>query len=410
MSAKKLSRKRIIVLGMALLLVLNSILGSVLVAKSQPLFDWRKYVEETAVYAARFTQESNEYMEDGRLERAWKYLQTRIGTPKTYEDYELFASIAIAREEFDEAIGYLQGCIDTAHEVDADPALLRLRLASLHVLNGQRDEALSELDEVVEADPTLSVAYYLRGQLAAEAGDTKAAMKDFRSYAKLPDADPYALSTLGNFFENDGDLETAVACYSAGMETPAGPTQELCLARGRCLGMLGDSKGARKDLEQYFELTDNDPEGQASAMLAICMMEDGELPEAIRYFEQSIENGYTDPTLLHFWIGVSSLAQNEYDKALEHFTEVKEQKADYADIDYYLGVSALATESFETADDFFTDSIEKGESVSLSYYNRALCHIQAEQFDEAKEDLQQVVERGDDAGLTEQAQELMKAF
>ena len=77
------------------------------------------------------------------------------------------------------------------------------------------------------------------------------------------------------------------------------------------------------------------------------------------------------------------------------------------DLSYYLGISTLAQGDTEKAIEHFTASVEKEENVTASLYNRAVCYMQLGLRQEAREDLNAVTERNDDQELTAQAQELL---
>ena len=73
---KKRSKKKIGYAILALLLVLTLVAAPIVTLKTQIQFAKQNYVEKTAAYAAQITEESNEYLTENRLNRAWKYLQT----------------------------------------------------------------------------------------------------------------------------------------------------------------------------------------------------------------------------------------------------------------------------------------------------------------------------------------------
>lgn len=440
---------------LAVLLVVTLVAAPAVMLKTEVRFSKLKYVEDTAAFAAQFTEDTTEYLTDNRLSRAWKYLQTLIGSPKTYHDYELYSSIAIAREDYETAAKYLEECIAVADDANMDPAVIHLRVASLFVLSDQREKAKAFLNKALELDPELAAAYYLRGQLAAESGDAEGALNDLSAYVSLPAADPSIAVQIGPVFESIGEFEMAERCYSLGIKAFEENDPALYVSRARCRILQEDSKAAKKDLTAYFELTDEDAKGQAAAMQAVCMMEDGSYDEATTYFKKAIDSGYEDPALLYsqsvksgfaagdykraiehgekaleliegkgtkkrpekaakidatevyFWIGLSHLALNHYKEAHENLSKVKDTKDDYPDIDYYRGVCELALENYEKAAEDFSLSIEKNENTTACYYNRAVCYIHQERNDEAKADLENVVERGDEEDLKENAEALL---
>ncbi|MBO5521984.1 MAG: tetratricopeptide repeat protein, partial [Eubacterium sp.] len=282
---------------LAVFLIALFFLGTYATLRANIRFSRLKYVEDTAKYAADITGENAEYLSENRLERAWKILRTSVKQPQTYEDYDLYASIAIAREDLEGAADYLQGCIDTCEGTASDLAVLHMRRGSLFILQEAGEQAMRELDIALEEDPYLAPAYYLRAQLYAQDDETEKALSDYRTYISLNGRDPEITASLAEVFEAAGEPENALICYDAGIErgTAAGP--EKYAGRARCRITAGDTAGAEDDLEQYFMLTDEDPGGAAAAMLGMCRMESGDYKGAAEMFSRALENGYTDEAL-----------------------------------------------------------------------------------------------------------------
>ena len=208
---------------------------------------------------------------------------------------------------------------------------------------------------------------------------------------------------------------------------------------------LGDTAGAGKDLEEYFRLDGEDPNGEAAATLAACRMNESDYSGAVEMFHRAISNGYEKPYVLYSqsvlcaylsgdfptairdgkkavegfeaakensaelesWIGMACMAQGDYSQATEYFIKASEQDSKLENIFYYLGVSNLAEGETEKAIEYFTMSVEKEESVTASLYNRAVCYLKQGLIESAKDDLGAVTERNDDPELTIQAAELL---
>ena len=66
--------------------------------------------------------------------------------------------------------------IDRFSGDDGDLGVLYLRQASLYVLTGELDTALSRLDRAIELAPDLSSAYFLRAEMYSTLGETEKAV------------------------------------------------------------------------------------------------------------------------------------------------------------------------------------------------------------------------------------------
>lgn len=448
MEERKRSKNPIGYRILAIFLAALFFLGIYATLRTNIRFSKRQYVETVAKEAAQITEDNTAYLSESRLERAWKILRTTVKQPETYEDYDLYTSIAIAREDFENAAVYLNGCIETCTGTDAELAVLHMRRGSLYILMNDEEQALAELDTALELEPRLAPALYLRGQIYAGRGEEESALEDLRRYGSFDTADPAVLVEMAPLFEESGDMETARAYYTAGIEAGVSDDPSLYVSRARCEVALENVTAAKKDLETYFTQTEKDPNGEIAAMLAGCLMNTGEYAEAVQRYHQAIESGFADPAQLYeqslycnytieayadaaddgakaieaaeagadeekradlyFWTGMSYLAQSMYEEAAQYLEEAAQIDPDLENVQYYAGVSAMAREDYEAAVAPLTRSIEKGESRSASLYNRAVCYIQLEQYEKAEADLKEAAEEKEDSELAQDAAELLE--
>ncbi len=431
---------------LALLMVLVLVFSMYLTYRAQIRFSGLNYVGQISDYAAQVTASNTGYLSQSTLDRAWTILRATIRHPRTYEDYNMYASIAIAREDYDGAVEYLQGCIDHVSDGDAEElAVLYLRQASLYVLTENYGEALTRLNKSIELDPTLSSAYFLRAQMNMVLGNEAAAVEDLNTYKSQDTAAPEILASFGPLYESTGDYEGAIECYTAGITSERAYKVNFYADRARCRLQVGDTAGAKQDLEDYFSREGDDPDGEAAAVLAACRMNDGDYAGALSMFHRAAADGYKNPYILysqsvlcaylsgdfsaairdgkkaiegaeaagensaelHSWVALACLAQGDYDSATEQLLEASKRDNSLKDLSYYLGISTLAQGDTEKAIEHFTASVEKEENVTASLYNRAVCYMQLGLRQEAIEDLNAVTERDDDRELTAQAQELL---
>lgn len=432
---------RVIALILAAVLIINTVISM----QATVQFSAGDYTGTQAEHAANVTQEQTDYLSKGRVGRALTVLHTMLHKPKTYEEYEEYASIAIAREKYDEAAEYLKGCIDTFEGSDKDLAVLHLRLGSLYMLLEKQDQALESINSAIEKDAELSTAYLLRADIYQNNGEAAKAADDLYVYYGMEAGEPEDLMSLAVYYEEQQDFQKAVKCYSMGIDAAGDTYPEMYARRARCEILTNDSKTAGEDLERYFKLTDGDPDGQYAAMLGASRMEAGDYSGALEMFHRAIEDGYATPELLYsqavscayaeqdydtaiedglkavegyektgessadvcYWVGMSYLAKKEYKDAAKYYKKAEKQDASIKDISYYRGICAMAQEQDEKAIGFFTKSIEKEESVTPSRYDRAICYIRLDRFEEGIADLEQVKEQKDDKDLAKQAEELL---
>ena len=421
---------------MALLLVLVFILGMYLSFRVQIKFSGLNYVGNVAEYAAKLTEDNTSYLSKGTLERAWSILKTAVGRPRTFEEFNTYASIAIA------------GCLNTCSGGLTEEAVLCLRLGSLYVLMEDFNEALKWLDLALAKDDTLASAYFLRAEVRLELGETQAALDDLHRYQETEGSSPVLLASLGELYESAGEYENAVECYTIGLSSAQSYRDALYVNRARCHIFLGEMLDARRDLERYFVITDDDPGGEASAMLGMCLMDAGEFAGAVEQFHKAVNNGYENAWLLYsqsvicayligdyvtaardgklaltgsdqagengaelcLWIGLSYFAREQWQEAAAYFTLAADRDGDLEDLSFYQGVCAYSQEDMDAAIAYFTASIGRGESVGESYYNRALCYIAKEDSALAEDDLVRFLAVSEDESMRAQAEGLLAAL
>ena len=416
-----------------------------LAIEAQIRFSERQFLGKIAEYAASVTEDNTKYLSKGNLDRAWDVLKTLVRKPRTYDDYDLYASIAIAREDYGNAVQYMQGCIDTYDGGnDKDLAVLYLRQASLYVLTEEYEKAVEYLDKAEELDESLSATYFMRAEMKMVLGDMEGATEDVNRYIELDGGDPVIMASLGQLYESTGDPAKAAECYAIATETDA----HAYVDRARCLIMTGDFDKAKRCLEIFRGFSSDDQGGEVSAMLGVCLMNDEEYPEAANEFRTAVEHGYATPHLMHEQammcsyiagdyetaikdglkavetkkatgeaiastetiIGLCNLVIGQYAEAETHFQAATDDDPDLADMRYYLALCAMSLEEYDRAADLYTESISRKEDVTACLYNRAVCRLNLDDVNGAKEDFAAVIERNDDAELTVQAQEALEAL
>lgn len=423
-------------------------------------FAQMEYLGTVLEHAAAVTQENTGYLSESSLKRAWNILKHTVGKPKSYEDYEMYASLAIARKEYAEAIQHMQGCIDLySGESQNELGVLYLRLGSLYALTEDSESAISSFDKALELVPGMADAYLLRAQMYAILDDMDQAVADIRRYEELAGNDPAIRASIGTLYESAGEYENAVACYTAGIEQMTAVDPELLASRARCNLLLGKTAPAKTDLDRFFAEGGTDPTGERNAMLGICCMDAEEYERAIRSFHNALTAGYTPRTLLlsqcvlcayilgdydtvitdgekaltalgetedsqstspapyteglmseaelRQWMGLAKMAKEDFSGAIEQFLAIEELGEAPEGVLYYLGLCSASLGENEKAVEYYTQSIEREELTSLCCYNRGVSYLQMEKLEEGLTDLITVLQRNDDEDATAAAKQLL---
>lgn len=456
---KKLPKKlwrRLLAAFMALVLIAAMFLGYA----AQIRFGQLQYVGTVLEHAASVTADNTEYLSESTLKRAWNILRYAVGKPKTYDEFEMYASLAIARQDYAGAIPYMQGCIDQyPGGSPREEAVLHMRLGSLYALSDDVENAITSFGRAIETEPALADAYLLRAQMMSLAGRQEAVVADIRSYDALVGDNPAIRVAVGGLYESAGEYESAAACYTLGLEQSGGTDPELLAARGRCLVLTENLGAARQDFIDFFANGGQDPTGEYNLMLGLCRMEAEEYQQALNSFHNALNAGYAQQALvysqcvlcayiigdyetvitdgekalealnqpsqqepdtpaivdgrmskeeLHHWIGLARMAGEDFEGAKAEFMMIEDLAKAPEGVLYYLGLCCASLGENEEAISHYTNSIEQQQMISLCMYNRGVSYLQLEKLEEGLTDLITVLQRNDDADATAAAAALLQ--
>ena len=447
--------RRILAAVMAVVLIAGMFLGYA----AQIRFAQLNYVGTVLEHVAAVTADTTGYLNESNLKRAWKILKYAVGKPHTYDEYDMYASLAIARTEYQEAIPYMQGCIDQyPGDSPREIAVLYMRLGSLYALCDDVESAAQCFDQAVQTDGTLADAYLLRAQMNSLLGNQELVIGDIRTYDDLVGEEPSIRAAIGSLYESAGDYENAIECYTLGLEQSGGTDPELLASRGRCYVLTQNMGSAQKDLRNFFANGGQDPTGEYNLMLGLCFMEAGEYSQALDAFHNSLNAGYAQPALVysqcvlcayilgdyemvisdgekalealskpqqasetelvqeglmsaeevHHWMGLARMAGEDYQGAKTEFLKIEDLDKAPVGVCYYLGLCCSTLGENEAAITHYTQSIEKQQMVSLSQYNRGVSYLQLQKLEEGLTDLVTVLQRNDDADASSAAAALLE--
>lgn len=437
--------RRVLAAGMAGVLVGSMALGWAIQIRDLH----NQYVGSAMEYASQVVRDNTDYMNQPAIERAWRVLNNAIGKPKTYEEFETYASLSIARGEYGDGIDYLQKCIDLyAGEPGRELAMLWLRKGSLYTLTEDYESAAACFDRTLSLDDSLADAYLLRAQMKSEMGQNEAAAEDLRTYEAMAGSHPVIQAALGGLYESVENYASAVECYSLAIESGKYDVDNLA-SRGRCRILTEDSEGALLDLERFFREGGKDTSGDIFAMLGMCRMDAEDYEGAIKAFHSAIQMDYSDKRLLlnqcvicgyvsgdyetvisdgnramelgvqegasgkelgelNQWIGSAHFIRQESEEAAAAFENAVRYDPELPQMNYYAGICNMSIGENEKAAAYFEESARRGEYASICLYDSALCYVQLEDFEAAQKALEAAIEANDDETAVTEARDLLQ--
>lgn len=436
---------------MALFLALILMGGMILVWQVQIRESGLRYAGTILERAQQVTQNNTGYLEESLLERAWRVLKASVPKPRGYEEYDTYASLAIAKGEYAEAVKYMQGCIDFYSGEDANElANLWLRKGSLYTLSNQYTDAIECYNKCLELNPASQDAFLLRAQMKSELGDSTGAIQDLNAYENLAGENPIIQAALGGLYEEAQSYDKAIECYTIAIDSGNYELAALS-SRARCLILEGDSAGGKEDLERFFSEGGTDSSGDYYAMLGMCRVEADELPGAVKAFHEAIRMGYIDPFMLYNqcvacayatadydtvihdgeaaikiapkyeisnevigdlyqWVAFAYFAKNEFEAAADSFMKALGNDPTLEFLNYYAGICYMSTDKLEEAIACFRESALRKEHSSISLYDSALCLIQSEKYSEAVEELEAAIDANDSDEAVQQSKLMLEAL
>ena len=189
-----------------------------------------------------------------------------------------------------ETIGDGKDIITASDESDASKrARLRMELASGYFGRGQMTTALDQVKLALQADPTLSEAYNLRGLIYANLGDEKLAEDSFRRALQLNPRDADTMQNFGYFLCQKKRYPEATAMFDQALAVPQYRDQSrTLLTKGMCEAFAGQLAESEATLVRAYQLDPLNP--STSVNLAGVLYRRGDYERARFYIRRVNSN------------------------------------------------------------------------------------------------------------------------
>ena len=139
-------------------------------------------------------------------------------------------------------------------------ARTRLTLAASYFENGQTTVALSELQQVLQIDPSFPDAYNLSGLIYMSLGDMSMANTQLQRALSLNPRDSNTLHNLGWMYCQQKNYEQAVQMFDRATSNPLYPERaKTLMTKGICEARAGDRAKAEDTLMKAYELDPGNP-------------------------------------------------------------------------------------------------------------------------------------------------------
>ena len=413
---------RVIALILAVLLVGEIILSNTVAVN----FSSQKYADSEYEQPAEYIEQNDEYLTAGTLSRM-RAVVSLLGEPKTYDQFSLFASVAIADEEYAKATDYLLQAVELYPGDDKGLAAVYIKIGCLRALDEKWKDAASLFEKAIALDETNPSAHLMQCETYLKLGDHEKALSALETYASLTEPSAEEFDALIQLQIEQGKLNDALAaCDRAEKNGPPEGTN-ITLYRAQLLYLQGDTEKALAEAERCRQ-EGADPV-RACALIALCSEETGDYQKAVSACQELIDEGTADlaiyqqaaqdayllsdyPAVIRFseealqkfgdsadtlvfkkWLGIAYFQTNEPEKAEKNLTAMIESGDPMPELNYLRGICEMGSEKYEEAIADFTASLSSEELMDDALYNRALCYIRLDDTDSAALDFQEVIDR-----------------
>ena len=266
---------------------------------------------------------------------------------------------AMAEGNYEEAINNFQLALDQSKGQIRNLALdICMQKAEALYLNEQPEDAIAVCDAVLDYDKSYATAYYLRGNLYLQQGDSEKALADYEQAAKYADADYEIYIQLYENLNRAGMKAEGEKYLNKALELK-GKGRYYLTNRGYIYYLMGDYENAKEQLLQAVAIEQKEGEDdKAELYLAQTAEQLGDEQTAAQYYKAYAENHADDSIVL------------------EELGNMAMEKEDYAD------ACAYYQKGLQTSNPSNEQLLRRGEIAALE---------QLYEFEQAKEKMAQYV-------------------
>ena len=260
---------------------------------------------------------------------------------------------------------------------------VRIKLAGLLTMGGNREEAKKELDFILEKEPGHFDAIQLLATLAISPEDVAEVLDKLEEIREERDHDERYHLTTGNLLARSRDLSGAEASFRTALARNPDSIQAH-LALGDLFFLRDDMVGAEREYKAAAEL---DPlASPVQVRLADFYSAMNRQADARAILTQVTKN---DPDFLpaHYRLAEMALTEQEYDECLAILQNVFQRNASDPSARIIRGRVHLARGATPSAMEDFRETIRVQPNSPVGHYYLALAHLQANDAAQARSSL-----------------------
>ena len=263
--------------------------------------------------------------------------------------------------------------------MEPDNQRIRLLLTTILVRAHHLQEALDQLNMLIQENPELVVAHYYRGRINLEMNRYTEAEKALGDALRLNERlEPalFDMATLYQMTDREGD---AVRTYEKLVELYPDniPARERLVALYSKQGLKEKSEGQVKEIQKHS--TPGAPERQA---LGLIYLRQGRIEDSIAELEM-IVNAWPDDDKSRYYLATAYEEINDIESALKHFRGIPSESKYFINAQIHIAHLLTTKENFDEAIQVLENAMTLGEEKIELYLMLASVYEAKEAYDKA---------------------------
>ncbi len=263
--------------------------------------------------------------------------------------------------------------------MEPDNQRIRLLLTTILVRAHHLQEALDQLNLLIQENPELVVAQYYRGRINLEMNRYTEAEKALGDALRLNERlEPalFDMATLYQMTDREGD---AVRTYEKLVELYPDniPARERLVALYSKQGLKEKSEGQVKEIQKHS--TPGAPERQA---LGLIYLRQGRIEDSVAELEM-IVNAWPDDDKSRYYLATAYEEKNDIESALKHFRGIPSESKYFINAQIHIAHLLTTKENFDEAIQVLENAMTLGEEKIELYLMLASVYEAKEAYDKA---------------------------
>ncbi len=242
------------------------------------------------------------------------------------------------------------------------PIEITINKAIYHKNQKEYIESLWELNSVLKINKRYHKAYFLKGEIFAEVGNYKDAIKNYSKAIKLKPKNPTYLIARAEIYAKAKKYKKAKEDYNISIQQNP-KNIHLYYKRALILNELKQYQAALNDMDTYFKYYNN---SEVNYFYGIILYNSEDYINSLKYFNLAIEK---DNSVVKYYYARANayLKTRTFEYAIEDYNTVLDRSPKNTEIYLLLGITKLEQNDKESACMYWQKSIDNKDYRANNY-------------------------------------------